>query len=293
MTRSRLGRASACAGTILVALAAAAPFASDEPAIRGAWRTETYVLKDGTRHPVRGLIFFTDKDWTVLFFVTPDGQPPQRGSGEGGTYTLAGNRLVFSHHYNLSAGKAVKGIPESPLRMEVRDAAAAPSEPCTLDRDGDRLTIHFPSGNSMIFRRSSSMADAIPESAASTGGAPPIAGQVTFLYYQDLPRAADFYGRVLGLRQTFDLGWVKIYALSPSSSVGLVDGASGALRPSGDKPVMVSLVVDDVDRWYEHLKSRGVAIGKQPSDGSRVPVRSFSFKDPEGYTIEVFKWLDR
>lgn len=98
---------------------------------------------------------------------------------------------------------------------------------------------------------------------------------------------------MLGLRQTLDLGWVTIYALSPSSSVGLVDGASGALRPSGDKPVMVSLVVDDVDRWYEYLKSRGVVISQPPSDSTRVRVRSFSFKDPEGYTLEVFKWLER
>ena len=37
--------------------------------IQGAWQAERYILKDGTEHPVAGLIFFTGNDWTVLFFV--------------------------------------------------------------------------------------------------------------------------------------------------------------------------------------------------------------------------------
>ena len=122
--------------------------------IRGSWHAETYLLKDGTRHTVQGLIFFTAKDWTVLFFVTPDGQV-QRGSGEGGTYVLNGDALTFTHFYNLSAGKGVTGIPESPLRMTVKDGTSAVSEACRVSFEGGRLTIHFPSGNQMMFRRSS------------------------------------------------------------------------------------------------------------------------------------------
>ncbi|MBI4553598.1 MAG: hypothetical protein HY710_15140 [Candidatus Latescibacteria bacterium] len=128
--------------------------AADVLDIRGAWRPDTYLLKDGTRHTVTGFIFFTQKDWTVLFFVKDD-TGPQRGSGEGGTYTLQGNRLVFTHLYNLSGGKEVKGIPASPLSMAVREPAGAPTEACTIDLNGDQLTIRFPSGNTMTFRRSS------------------------------------------------------------------------------------------------------------------------------------------
>ena len=46
--------------------------------IIGAWSPESYVLKDGTELEVSGLIFFTEKDWTVLFFVK-DGE---RRAGE-------------------------------------------------------------------------------------------------------------------------------------------------------------------------------------------------------------------
>lgn len=39
--------------------------------------------------------------------------------------------------------------------MTLNDRQAAPAEPVTVTIDGARLTIAFPSGNSMVFRRSS------------------------------------------------------------------------------------------------------------------------------------------
>jgi len=127
--------------------------------------------------------------------------------------------------------------------------------------------------------------------------APPrIPGQVTFLYFNDLDRAATFYGNTIGLRKTFDGGWVKIFALSPTSSVGLVDATHGSHRPAAEKPVMLSLVMDaasDVDRWFGYLKAKGAKIEQSPSDSDRVPVRAFEFKDPEGHSLEVFAWLTR
>ena len=61
-----------------------------------------------------------------------------------------------------------------------------------------------------------------------SGEAPPVSGQVTFLYYEDLERAGQFYGQTLGLKATTDLDWVKIYEVSPGSSVGLVSATGGA-----------------------------------------------------------------
>jgi catechol 2,3-dioxygenase-like lactoylglutathione lyase family enzyme len=124
---------------------------------------------------------------------------------------------------------------------------------------------------------------------------PPIAGQATFLYYDDLAAASHFYEDVLGLEKTFDLDWVHIFRLSADASIGLVNATRGAHRPSADKPVMVSLVVAlaDVDRWYDYLKGRGVDVGAAPQTGADGHIRAFSFKDPEGYTLEVFAWATR
>jgi catechol 2,3-dioxygenase-like lactoylglutathione lyase family enzyme len=128
----------------------------------------------------------------------------------------------------------------------------------------------------------------------AANGTPRIASQVTFLYFNELDKAAAFYAGKLGLRLTFDGGWVKIFELSPSSSVGLVDATHGAHRPSAEKPVMVSMVMstpDDVDRWFAQLKAQGVQIARPPGNSDKVPVRAFEFKDPEGHSLEVFAWL--
>jgi hypothetical protein len=127
---------------------AIAPNLSAANPVEGAWHPELYTLKDGTEHPVTGLIFFTDRDWTVLFFVEDAQGAPSRGAAEGGTYTLDGDRLVFTHLYHLSGGS-------TPFKMSVKRPGEAETEPCRIELSADALTIHFPSGNRMRFRRSS------------------------------------------------------------------------------------------------------------------------------------------
>lgn len=131
-------------------------FAADPLDIRGAWRPEEYRLKSGPVHQVTGLITFSEKDWSVLFMIIKD-KKPLRGSAEGGTYTLEGDKLTFKHLYNISGGNAVDGMAASEWTMKARDPKStdAPAEPCTIQINDDVLTIFFPSGNQMIFRRSS------------------------------------------------------------------------------------------------------------------------------------------
>ncbi len=121
--------------------------------IEGAWRAETYALAGGAEHPVDGTIFFAGDAWQVLFFVLDEGGVARRGSAEGGRYALEGDRLTFHHRYNLSAGEEMEGLPATELRMQIREAAGAAVEPCTIELSADRLTIRFPSGNRMTFSR--------------------------------------------------------------------------------------------------------------------------------------------
>jgi hypothetical protein len=104
---------------------------------------------------VRGQILFTDRNWTVLFFVAgPDGKL-QRGSGEGGTYTINGDQLIFTHEYILSNdAPELPGLKAQSLKFAEYEASKRPNEPVRLELNGDRLTIHFgPSGNRMSFVR--------------------------------------------------------------------------------------------------------------------------------------------
>ncbi len=121
--------------------------------LAGVWEAHTYRLKSGQEHAVRGLIFFSEENWTVLFFVLDGAGDPARASAEGGTYRALDGRLEFAHRYHFSKGGALPGLEESPLRMELREAAQAAQEPCGYQIESDRLTISFPSGNAMEFRR--------------------------------------------------------------------------------------------------------------------------------------------
>ena len=123
--------------------------------VHGAWRVDTYLLRDGSRHVVDGLIVFTERDWLAVYFVMGDEGTPQRGAGEGGPYTLDGDRLVLTRLYLTISSKEIGSLPEIPLRYEVWDPADAVIEDCRVEVEADRLTIHFPSGNQMGFARSS------------------------------------------------------------------------------------------------------------------------------------------
>lgn len=147
--------ASVAVFVILTCLSGHAQSAATGPDVRGGWQAETYTLKTGERHSLKGQIVFTATDWSVTFFVIPAGQAPQRAAAEGGTYTLDGTSLVLKHLYDFSAGAALPGLPESPMKMTVQDRQTASAEPVTVTVDIERLTLAFPSGNTMSFRRSS------------------------------------------------------------------------------------------------------------------------------------------
>ena len=110
-------------------------------------------MAEGGLHEVQGRIFFSARDWQVLFFVMDDSGQARRGSGEGGSYTVDDGELVFTHLFNLSVGEEMVGLPAAELRMVSRPPEGAPLEPTNIDIEGDVLTLHFPSGNRIRFTR--------------------------------------------------------------------------------------------------------------------------------------------
>ncbi|MFQ6123963.1 MAG: VOC family protein [Candidatus Heimdallarchaeota archaeon] len=82
--------------------------------------------------------------------------------------------------------------------------------------------------------------------------------QITFHYYKDLPRACKFYEEVFGLELEIDQGWAKIYKVSESAFIGLVDEKRGYFNWVPDKSSMVTLVTSDVDPWYDRIRHKGV-----------------------------------
>ena len=139
--------------TLIMLLAPRAANAQSPAELAGAWAADEYWMAEGGVHEVQGRIFFTDRDWQVLFFVMDDSGEARRGSGEGGTYTVAGGELTFTHLFNLSVGEEMVGLPAADLQIVSRLPEGAPIEPTNIEIDGDVLTLHFPSGNRMTFLR--------------------------------------------------------------------------------------------------------------------------------------------
>lgn len=138
---------------------------------------------------------------------------------------------------------------------------------------------------------------ATPAMAREKDRAPAVEGQITFLYYKDLPAAARFYERLLGKAPEPTPDWVRLFTLTPTSTVGLVDSTGGALRPSDEKPVMVTIVVDGVrgvDRWYDRVRAQGISIVEERKTtrlDAKRSIHAFMFNDPEGYRIEILSWV--
>jgi len=119
-----------------------------------------------------------------------------------------------------------------------------------------------------------------------------VQANIVFLYYRDVPAAQRFYEDVIGLTLTVDQGFSKIYQVSPTSFIGLVDESQGLHRASEAKAVTVSFVTEQIDEWYAYLQSKGVKMRGPIGNATRHPTRGFVAYDPEGYYLEFERFLD-
>lgn len=117
-------------------------------------------------------------------------------------------------------------------------------------------------------------------------------GNLVFFYYKDLQAAIDFYENVIGLERVMDVGFCKVYRLSQSSFLGVVDETGRALNSTMPKTATLAFVTGDVDLWYDHLKQSGVTFKWPLADATRHPTRGFVALDPSGYFLEFETFLE-
>jgi predicted enzyme related to lactoylglutathione lyase len=120
-----------------------------------------------------------------------------------------------------------------------------------------------------------------------------VEGSITFFYYEDLAKAEEFYCGVMGFEKVIDVDFAKVFRVSGDAHVGIVDGQKGSMRPTKDKPVMLTVIVDDIEAWHRHLVERGVEIDQPPKEASYLRMKTLLFRDPEDYVIEVLEFLTK
>jgi catechol 2,3-dioxygenase-like lactoylglutathione lyase family enzyme len=122
---------------------------------------------------------------------------------------------------------------------------------------------------------------------------PSIESQITFLYTRDLVATSHFYEEVLGLPLKLDQGACRIYQVGRDAYLGFCQRGDAPRSESeaGTRPVIVTLVTPEVDAWYEVLRRQGVEFEKAPAEHARFNIYHCFLRDPNGYLIEIQRFL--
>ena len=71
--------------------------------------------------------------------------------------------------------------------------------------------------------------------------------QVTFLYFEDIQEAADFFEGILGLERVMDTGWAYVWKTAEKAFVGAVDETHTTLKIQCRGGLLISLTVDNIE----------------------------------------------
>ena len=112
---------------------------------------------------------------------------------------------------------------------------------------------------------------------------------ITFLGTNDLKKTAFFYQNILGLTIYKDQKICLIFHINKQSKIGFCEH----LPVIHDrKSPIITLVTEDVDEVYINLIKKGLKIAESPKLNEKFKIYHFFFKDPNGYTIEIQRFLE-
>ncbi|MDX1285721.1 MAG: VOC family protein [Draconibacterium sp.] len=77
---------------------------------------------------------------------------------------------------------------------------------------------------------------------------------ITWLYYKDVLAMQHFFENVLGLEMVADQGWTKIYKVSETGFLAIVDEKRGMHNWTETKAVRVGFIVEELDSLFEYVK---------------------------------------
>lgn len=117
----------------------------------------------------------------------------------------------------------------------------------------------------------------------------PIDQQITFLYTRDLAETARFYEQVMGLPLALDQGSCRIYRVSDDGYIGFCEHLKAPERPEG---IILTIVTPEVDEWHRALSDRGVIFEKPPTLNHKYNIYHCFLRDPNGYMVEIQRFLD-
>ena len=112
---------------------------------------------------------------------------------------------------------------------------------------------------------------------------------VTFVYCDDLEASCEFYQEILGLEQVLDQGSCRIFRVAGDGFLGICTKMDPPWEKGG---VILTLVSDDVDGWYEYLKGFDLEFEKTPQLYAKFDIYHLFVRDPAGHLVEIQEFKD-
>jgi catechol 2,3-dioxygenase-like lactoylglutathione lyase family enzyme len=111
---------------------------------------------------------------------------------------------------------------------------------------------------------------------------------IGFYPCRDLQRTARFY-KALGLEVARDQGTCLIFRVAQGGYLGFCQHEAALPEHPG---LILTFVLDDVDGVYERLRSHGIPTEAPPRENARFGIYHFFARDPDGYRLEVQRFLE-
>jgi catechol 2,3-dioxygenase-like lactoylglutathione lyase family enzyme len=111
--------------------------------------------------------------------------------------------------------------------------------------------------------------------------------QITFLHSNDLKATRHFYSEILGLKLARDQETCLIFEVTESAYLGFCEHIV-PIQPG--RRIILTLVTEDVDRWYELLNDKNLEMMEAPKSNPKYQIYHFFLQDPDGYLIEIQKF---
>jgi predicted enzyme related to lactoylglutathione lyase len=112
---------------------------------------------------------------------------------------------------------------------------------------------------------------------------------ITFFGTENLEETTNFYQNVLGLELYKDQGICKIFTATLTGKIGFCEHMKVVLE---EKSPIITFIFENVDELYQKLVKNGIQIENPPKMDLKFNIYHFFFKDPNGYTIEIQRFID-
>lgn len=84
-------------------------------------------------------------------------------------------------------------------------------------------------------------------------------------------------------------GICKIFTISEESKIGFCSHMPTTFK---EKSPIITLIVEDVDKMYKELLDKHIEVKEPPKLNTTFKIYHFFLNDPNGYTIEIQKFLN-